>query len=116
MLTDLSRRAFEARTADPHPKVYFQQYHLRLLNEWNEEALFESTSTTVITDETGTTTVTGCLWHSVVKFKDGEFEGYEHRQLDGQFIAVYGDDEKLCFLGILTNPGIEVLVDHPIRS
>jgi hypothetical protein len=36
--------------------------------------------------------------------------------LDGQFIAVYGDDDKLCFLGILTNPGIEVLVDQPIRS
>lgn len=109
--------AFKARTEPSSiPVPDYLNEHLRLLNEWNEEELFESTSTTLLVDETGTITVTGCLWHSQVMYVDGEFQGYHNRKLDGQFIAVYGDGDKLCFLGILTNPGIEVLVNDPIRA
>jgi hypothetical protein len=117
-MPDAATRAFDARTtmAEQFPHAYYTHNHLDVLNEWNEESLFESTSTTMIVDETGTVTVTGTLWHSDVMYVDGEFQGYHNRRLDGQFIAVYGDNDELCFLGILTNPGIEVLVDQPIRS
>jgi hypothetical protein len=120
----MHERAFYNRThmADEFPKSYYTSKITDTLNEWNESELFELDPVVVQHTEQGVT-VSGVMWHSTEYFNErrtdfpiGAFMGYKDRTLDGQFIAVYGDDDELAFLGILTNPGISVLIDHTIRG
>jgi hypothetical protein len=95
-------------------------FHLELLEEWNEDASFEPIATTIHVTGLGVM-VTQDVQESVKVYEEGAFAGLKQTGMV-QLCAVYGDEEQLMRLVIFTNDGdygqrTQVLVnDGPIRG